>query len=119
MAVTPPELLRAEWTDASRTQERMSPRQAKSRVANSDRKRLDGRHDIGYARSGVAVVPCRESLDRVRSHVRPAFNAPQKELSLKVGDGGNREGGISWRCLTPPLLHRRSDMPCPRITSSS
>ncbi|WMT71711.1 efflux RND transporter periplasmic adaptor subunit [Bradyrhizobium sp. Ash2021] len=41
------------------------------------------------------------------------------ELSLKVGDGGNRKGGISWGCLTPPLLHRRSDMPCPTITSSS
>jgi AraC family transcriptional regulator len=41
------------------------------------------------------------------------------ELSLKVGDGGNREGGISWGCLTPPLLHQRSDMPCPKITSSS
>src|SRR5712664_576968 len=40
------------------------------------------------------------------------------ELSLKVGDGGNRKGGISWGCLTPPLLHRRSDMPCPKITSS-
>jgi hypothetical protein len=40
------------------------------------------------------------------------------ELSLKVGDGGNREGGISWGCLTSPLLHRRSDMPCPKITSS-
>jgi len=45
--------------------------------------------------------------------------AQQNELSLKVGDGGNREGGISWGCLTPPLLHRRSDMPCPKITSSS
>jgi hypothetical protein len=41
------------------------------------------------------------------------------ELSSKVGDGGNRKGGISWGCLTPPLLHRRSDMPCPTITSSS
>jgi Plasmid pRiA4b ORF-3-like protein len=41
------------------------------------------------------------------------------ELSLKVGDGGNRKGGISWGCLTPPLLHRRSDMPCRKITSSS
>ena len=41
------------------------------------------------------------------------------ELSPKVGDVGNREGGISWGCLTPPLLHRRSDMPCPKITSSS
>ena len=39
------------------------------------------------------------------------------ELSPKVGDGGNRKGGISWGCLTPPLLHRRSDMPCPTITS--
>ena len=27
---------------------------------------------------------------------------------------GNREGGISWGCLTPPLLHQRSDMPCQR-----
>jgi hypothetical protein len=43
----------------------------------------------------------------------------QQELPLKVGDVGNREGGISWGCLTPPLLHRRSDMPCPKITSSS
>jgi len=38
------------------------------------------------------------------------------ELSPKVGDGANRKGGISWRCLTPPLLHRRSHMPCPTIT---
>ena len=41
------------------------------------------------------------------------------ELSPKVGDGGNRKGGISWGCLTPPLLHRRSDMPFPKIASSS
>ncbi|WP_420837877.1 FAD-dependent oxidoreductase [Bradyrhizobium zhanjiangense] len=41
------------------------------------------------------------------------------ELSLKVGDGGSWKGGISWGCLTPPLLHRRSDMRCPKITSSS
>ncbi len=40
------------------------------------------------------------------------------ELWPEVGDGGNREGGISWGCLTPPLLQRRSDMPCPTITSS-
>src|SRR4051794_7341356 len=40
------------------------------------------------------------------------------ELSPKVGDGGKRKGGIAWGCLTPPLLHRRSDMPCPTITSS-
>src|ERR1700682_1005909 len=45
--------------------------------------------------------------------------AQLRELSPKVGDGGNRKGGISWGCLTPPLLHQRSDMPCPKITSSS
>jgi tetratricopeptide (TPR) repeat protein len=45
--------------------------------------------------------------------------AHRNELSPKVGDGGNRKGGISWGCLTPPLLHRRSDMPCPKVTSSS
>jgi hypothetical protein len=28
------------------------------------------------------------------------------QLSPKFGDVGNREGGISWGCLTPPLLHR-------------
>ena len=39
------------------------------------------------------------------------------ELSPKFGDVWNRKGGISWGCLTPPLLHRRSDMPCPTITS--
>jgi hypothetical protein len=38
---------------------------------------------------------------------------PHAELSPKVGEGANRAGGISWRCLTPPLLHRGSDMPCP------
>ena len=51
--------------------------------------------------------------------IRRAKPPKRCELSLKVGDGGNREGGISWGCLTPPLLHRRSDMPCPKITSSS
>src|ERR1700682_4386998 len=44
---------------------------------------------------------------------------PGCELWPEVGDGGNREGGISWGCLTTSLLHRRSDMPCPKITSSS
>jgi hypothetical protein len=48
-----------------------------------------------------------------------AVKRAEIELSPKVGDVGNREGGISWGCLTPPLLHRRSDMPCPRITLSS
>ena len=41
------------------------------------------------------------------------------ELSPEVGDGSNREGGISWGCLTTSLLHRRSDMPCPTITLSA
>ena len=63
----------------------------------------------GISRGVVSlIVPAREP-SRVDA----------SELSPKVGDGGNRKGGISWGCLTPPLLHRRSDMPCPKITSSS
>jgi hypothetical protein len=34
-----------------------------------------------------------------------ALGAEAVELSPKVGDGRNRKGGISWGCLTPPLLH--------------
>src|SRR5258708_11743763 len=35
---------------------------------------------------------------------------PETQLSPKVGDGGDPEGGISWGDFTPPLLHRKSDM---------
>lgn len=49
----------------------------------------------------------------------PKAVAQQPDLSPEVGDGVNRKGGISWGCLTPPLLHRRSDMPCRTIASSS
>jgi hypothetical protein len=79
-----------------------------------------------------ALLVVNEALDvnfQEVVHSAPAVNADvakhtvirggPNELWLKVGDGGNREGGISWGCLTPPLLHRRSDMPCPKITSSS
>ena len=59
-----------------------------------------------------------DSNDILRTVIKSGSLSPDA-LSLKVGDGGNREGGISWGCLTPPLLHRRSDMPCPKITSSS
>ena len=51
----------------------------------------------------------------VRELTTPAY----PELWPEVGDGVNREGGISWGCSTPPLLHRRSDMPCPTIPSSN
>ena len=33
------------------------------------------------------------------------------ELWAKVGDGVKGQGGVSWGCLKPPLLHRRSDTP--------
>jgi hypothetical protein len=56
-------------------------------------------------------------LDHLLAH-KAALEA-HPELSPEVGDGSNREGGISWGCLTPPLLHRRRDMPCPTITCSS
>ena len=52
-----------------------------------------------------------------RMGIEALYRRP-RELGPKVGDVGNREGGISWGCLTPPLLHQRSDMPCPTITLS-
>jgi hypothetical protein len=43
-----------------------------------------------------------KGLQRVEAELQRHADA---ELSLKVGDGANRKGGISWGCLTPPLLH--------------
>ena len=60
----------------------------------------------------------RKGMQGLSLLVQESLGRDPFELSPKVGDGGNREGGISWGCLTPPLLHRRSDMPCPTITSS-
>jgi hypothetical protein len=57
-----------------------------------------------------------ETNEQTKLHIHTALG---NELSLKVGDGANRKGGISWGCFTPPLLHRRSDMPCPTITFPS
>src|SRR6266849_8049764 len=57
------------------------------------------------------------SIGKVRRLLYLPSECGSHELSPKVGDGGNREGGISWGCLTPPLLHQRSDMPCPTIPS--
>src|SRR5258708_32393470 len=41
-----------------------------------------------------------------------------RELSLKVGDGGNGGGGISRGRVGAPPLHRRREMTGPRLTSS-
>src|SRR5712675_33183 len=103
-------------------------------VAVSAKDRLAARNDLAWAISvgGIGVVGF-AALLLFSWHFAAtlflifagmllgvALNAmTNMELSLKVGDGGNRKGGISWGCLTPPLLHRRSDMPCPKITSSS
>jgi hypothetical protein len=59
-------------------------------------------------RDGVATFCASSALHRQKGSLLG--------LSPKVGDGENRKGGISWRCLTPPLRHRRSDTPCPKIT---
>jgi hypothetical protein len=58
---------------------------------------------MGRSRSSIACAVGWTSVpapfDRLSSVPQPA------ELSLKVGDGKNRKGGISWGCLTTPLLH--------------
>jgi hypothetical protein len=69
-----------------------------------------GSNNLSHDLARVGTIPAYQKFWHV--------DGPQ-ELWPKVGDGGNRKGGISWGCLTPPLLHRRSDMPCRRIMSSS
>ena len=87
--------------------------------ANSPVRLLFAGNTAGRAPYQCRVVQDGEALLGLANLVSQTSTAINNELSLKVGDGGNQEGGISWGCLTPPLLHRRSDMPCPKITSSS
>ena len=42
-----------------------------------------------------------------------------RELLPKVGEGVNRGRRHIVGVFEPPLLHRRSDMPCPTITLSN
>src|SRR5260370_42331328 len=65
------------------------------------------------------VSPIRHEIPSVGSAIENTTVQPPLELSLKVGDGGKREGGISWGGVTPPPLHRRSDMPRANINLSS
>jgi hypothetical protein len=45
--------------------------------------------------------------------------ARTRELWPKVGEGVNRGRRHIVGVFEPPLLHRRSDMPCPTITLSN
>jgi hypothetical protein len=58
-------------------------------------------------------------LERIPVKVEHSLYGKRSGPSLRVGDRANRKGGMSWRRLTSPLLHRRSDMPRPTITCSS
>src|SRR5258708_15087252 len=75
-----------------------------------------------------ALIECAEPsfFDRgdVHEHILAAVIGLNEsialcELSPKVGDGGDQKGGISAGGLTPPLLHPKSDMPCPTVKSSN
>ncbi|MGE0290072.1 MAG: hypothetical protein AB7P16_27625 [Bradyrhizobium sp.] len=86
---------------------------------------IEGHHthpiDIQRALAGnYDAAPGKRNLQlEARAHieVQQSIDEDQAELCAEVGDGGNREGGISWGCLTTSLLHRRSDMPCRTIMS--
>src|SRR5258708_30646611 len=56
-------------------------------------------------------------LSHIIDNTMPTEHAPgAAELSPKVGDGGNRGGGISCGGFAPPLLPPSSAIPCPKIT---
>src|SRR6516225_8130032 len=57
--------------------------------------------------TGVGGYAGRDELTSDSTCVYGGPHGPFPPDSPKVGDGANREGGISWECLTPPLLHRR------------
>jgi integrase len=72
---------------------------------------LEVRDDIAKKRRGRAVP--------IHGALRDALLTLYKELWPEVGDG------VKWNrrrivgVFEPPLLHRRSDTPCPTIASSS
>jgi hypothetical protein len=70
-------------------------------------------------KSNHPMRPSRPACCRGQARRHSRSRLLSSELSLEVGNGANREGGISWGCLRPPLLHRRRDMPCPTITWSN
>ena len=67
------------------------------------------------------VGPMSSELVALRQRVAEAESGrgAANELWSKVGDGVDQEGGISWGQSKPPLLHRRSYMPCRILTSSN
>ena len=56
--------------------------------------------DAAATEPPIRTCPCRGG----RMHILETFVRGETELSSEVGDGGNREGGISWGCLTTSLL---------------
>ena len=55
----------------------------------------------------------------VLTPVNAGDSGARKELLPKVGEGMNRGRRHIVGVFEPPLLHRRSDMPCPTITLSN
>src|SRR4029079_14585416 len=105
MAIPPPRLLRADGTDASRTQDRMSPQQVKSRVANSDRKRSEGKHDIGYTRSGVGsgARSVGRAHGRTARHWRQAGRAEKRLSQIPSSQIATMVPGVASPLMVHPV----------------
>jgi hypothetical protein len=79
------------------------------------------RHDRGRF-PDVAVgklTRCPSSLTGRTGFGLRAQMTQRQELSPKVGEGVNRGRRHIVGVFEPPLLHRRSDMPCPTIALSN
>ena len=72
---------------------------------------------LGYvAHLSDGNVSCNSARSDPADH---ASDQLKKELWPKVGEGVNRGRRHIVGVFEPPLLHRRSDMPCPTITLSN
>ena len=82
-------------------------------------RQIDGLAEVGEALS-AALVRSVETLWQMRNGYALCHQTGlEAELWPKVGEGVNRGRRHIVGVFEPPLLHRRSDMPCPTITLSN
>ena len=94
--------------------EAADPEDAAAKVVKVVSERIPARFGFNAIRDVQVLCPMNRGGVGAR-----ALNLDLQSYCPKLVTACIGEGGISWGCSTPPLLHRRSDMPCPTIPSSN